>query len=127
MKQVYQTEDGKIFKNKEMAIRHEKIKKIKFFMVKHEPDLNDGSDGFGKSYFIGVKYTDRIRHTFVLLLTDYLNKRHGLLNYVQGCCPVPGYSFKAMGQIDEECLILEYKNNEAGLIEVNNDKTNQRS
>lgn len=80
-KLVYETEDGKVFENKEDAIKYEeKYLNVKAFHVYHSPDLTEGR-GYQKDDYILV----HARGNHLLFAEHYCYKTFGnKVSFVMG-------------------------------------------
>ncbi len=119
MKKVYLTADGRTFDTESEAEKHEE-KLVYCYKVNYHPELTEGRGTFHSEYVVELLTKGRLSESDALLLMqDYLNKEHGLVSYIQGTVPTPGYLLQRIGSSNILTdVVLEFRGNEKGLVEI---------
>lgn len=96
-KEIYKTEDGKVFESKEDVEAHEnKLKeeesKTSYWKISYKPDLTEGRGYYGGVYVKIVGGT-QIYHN-LYLETYCFEKIGGKVALVQGCSVTPNWSIR---------------------------------
>ena len=96
LKEVWTSVDDKLFSTEKECLDYETKylearKNIKYFVVNHQPDLNEGRGWYGRTYF-AVKeegYSSVHQHR---VLTYCFSNFGEPIAYVQGCSPTESWS-----------------------------------